>query len=236
MITRSEIIQENHSQFIDSICNEGSFILINKPIGWTSFDVVKKIRSHFKVKKVGHAGTLDPLAEGLLIVATGKLTKKIDEFTKLHKEYIGELVLGGRTASYDSGTEIIEKRNYSNIKHDDIKKIFSEFKGVILQKPPIYSAVKHKGKPLYKYARKGKEVPLIEREVQITNLEILDIKLPLIKFVISCSKGTYIRSLVNDIGERLGCGAYLQTLIRTKIGNYLLTDALEIEDLKKITV
>lgn len=235
MINRNNIFQENKLEVANLIRNEGSFLLMNKPIGWSSFDVVKKIRVHFKVSKVGHAGTLDPLATGLLIVATGNMTKQIEQFTNLHKEYKGELVLGAQTPSYDCETEIVEEKDYSHLTDDDIRKVFSEFVGVSLQKPPIYSAVKVRGKPLYKYAREGNDVSLLEREIQITHLELMEINIPVVKFSIVCSKGTYVRSLVNDIGNRLGCGAYLKSLTRTKIGSFSLSDAIEIEDLKKIS-
>lgn len=210
---------------------EGSVILVNKPMTWSSFDVVKKIRIHFGVKKVGHAGTLDPMATGLLIICTGKKTKEMHRYMKLEKEYIGVMVLGAKTLSYDSETEITEAGDVTNISLQDIQSVFNEFTGVLQQKPPIYSALKYGGKPLYKYARTGLSLELKEREVFIKELEIINFNIPEVKFRIVCSKGTYIRSLVNDIGLRIGCGAYLKSLERIRIGDYHLDDAFTIEEL-----
>lgn len=222
---RQDLISEN-------LKGEGAIILIYKPKRWTSFDVVKKIRTNFKVNKVGHAGTLDPNAEGLLILATGKMTKEITSFFELQKEYIGKMILGSITPSFDTETDIIESRDFSKITREQVESIFESFKGQIKQKPPIYSAVKYRGKPLYKYARKGKILELPEKLINISNLELLKFNLPEIEFKVTCSKGTYIRSLVNDIGIKLGCGAHLYELKRTRIGNFSVDDALKIDDIK----
>ncbi len=216
---------------LEELREEGSVLLIDKPMTWSSFDVVKKIRIHFGVKKVGHAGTLDPMATGLLIICTGKKTKEMHRFINLEKEYIGEMVLGAKTPSYDSETEMTEARDVTNILLLDIQRVFSEFTGVLQQKPPIYSALKYSGKPLYKYARTGVSLELKEREVFVKELEIINFYAPEVKFRAVCSKGTYIRSLVNDIGLRLGCGAYLKSLDRIRIGDYNLGDAFTIEEL-----
>ncbi|MBU1298268.1 MAG: tRNA pseudouridine(55) synthase TruB [Bacteroidetes bacterium] len=215
----------------EELREEGSVILVNKPMTWSSFDVVKKIRIHFGVKKVGHAGTLDPMATGLLIICTGKKTKEMHRFVNLEKEYIGVMVLGAKTLSYDSETEITETGDVTNISLSDIQSVFNEFTGALQQKPPIYSALKYGGKPLYKYARTGLSLELKAREVFVKELEIINFNIPEIKFRAVCSKGTYIRSLVNDIGLRLGCGAYLKSLDRIRIGDYNLADAFTIEEL-----
>ncbi len=212
---------------------DGSIFLVNKPIGWSSFDVVKKIRIHFGVKKVGHAGTLDPKATGLMIVGTGKKTKQIADYTEMEKEYEAVLILGATTASYDAETNIIETRSFADVTKNDILEVIQMFRGVIKQKPPIYSAIKLNGKPLYKYARKGKEIEIEAREVEISQIELIDFKPPEVKIRVVCSKGTYIRSLANDIGEKLGCGAHLKSLVRTRIGNFHLKDAFSIEELTK---
>lgn len=214
---------------------DGLIFLVNKPIGWSSFDVVKKIRIHFGVKKVGHAGTLDPRATGLLIVGIGKKTKRISDYSDLEKEYEATLILGATTASYDAETEVIECRSAAGIKKEDIIRVIKMFTGVILQKPPMYSAIKLNGKPLYKYARKGREIELEAREVEISQIDLLDFQLPEVKLRVVCSKGTYIRSLANDIGEKLGCGAHLSSLVRTRIGNFHLDDAFSLEELTSRT-
>ncbi len=216
-----------------SIDSEGLIILINKPKDWTSFDVVKKVRTLLKLKKVGHSGTLDPKAEGLMVVATNKMTKQLENYSQLEKEYIGKMILGARTPSYDAETEISEISDYSNINKNDLEKVFLQFTGNITQIPPMYSAVKYRGKPLYKYARKGRKLDLTQRGITISELKLIDFQPPEVTFRVTCSKGTYIRSLVNDIGNSLGCGAYLLELVRTRIGSYKLENALTIEELTK---
>lgn len=226
--------KQNKDELLSEIINEdGIILLVNKPKNWTSFDVVKKIRTFFKLKKVGHAGTLDPIAQGLIILATQKMTKQIKMFSDLDKEYYGKMILGAKTPSYDTETEIVERKDYSHITKEVLEATFLKYKGTISQLPPIYSAVKLRGKPLYKYARKGKIMDLTERIVKISELELMDFNPPEVRFRVVCSKGTYIRSLVNDIGDALGCGAYLVELVRTKIGQFNLDDALDIEDLTR---
>ena len=218
---------------------EGEILLINKPLKWTSFQVVNKIRwlikSKFNIKKikVGHAGTLDPLADGLLIICTGKMTKKIDQFQNLDKIYTGKFFLGATTPSYDLETEVNSVKPINNISEKLISKALESFNGKITQTPPIFSAIKHKGKKLYEYARKGETVKIKEREVLIYEFIITKYQLPELSFLVKCSKGTYIRSLANDFGEKLECGAYLSKLTRTAIGNHLLEDSISIEDFEK---
>lgn len=208
---------------------EGRLLLIDKPLYWTSFDAVRKIRNLTRTKKVGHAGTLDPLATGLLIICTGKFTKKINEYMAQEKEYTGTITLGAITPTYDLESEPIEFRPYSEITGNDLEKIAMSFTGDILQTPPIHSAIKKEGKRVYELARKGIDVKLEPRPVTIKEFEIVTADLPLVYFRVVCTTGTYIRSLANDFGERLGCGGYLSSLCRTRIGNFLLKDAQSIE-------
>lgn len=208
-------------------------LLINKPYQWTSFDVVGKIRNALKPLKlkVGHAGTLDPLATGLLIVCTGKLTKKIDEFQAQEKEYTGTMVLGATTPSYDMETEVDQTFDWSVLTEVQIKEATWNFIGDIQQYPPAHSAVKVNGERLYVKARLGEAVELRSRQVNITAFDITRVDLPEIDFRVVCSKGTYIRSLIHDLGKVLNNGAYLSKLKRTKNGNYSLSDAFEVVDL-----
>lgn len=212
-----------------TVPDEGRVLLINKPLEWTSFDVVNKLRNKLKIKKIGHAGTLDPLATGLLIICVGKMTKKIEEFMGQEKEYTGTFVLGQTTPSYDLETEVTEKKNISHLTPEKIQAVSELFKGKINQLPPMHSAIKIGGKRAYKFARKGKTIELAPREVEVKEFEITDIRLPEVYFRIVCSKGTYIRSIARDMGESLGVGAYLSQLCRTRIGNYKLDDALTID-------
>jgi len=205
-------------------------ILVNKPLEWTSFDVVNKLKRKLKIKKIGHAGTLDPLATGLLILCTGKMTKRIDEFQAQEKEYTGTLVIGQTTPSHDLETEVSEAKDVSGVSDEKIINATRPFIGVIQQVPPIHSAIKVDGKRAYKLARKGKEPELKPREVTISEFVITSIELPNINFRIVCSKGTYIRSIARDFGEALGVGAYLSKLCRTRIGEFKLHDALTIEE------
>ena len=224
---------------IDSISiddlEKGKMILVDKPIRWTSFDVVKYIRKllqiKFKIKKikVGHAGTLDPLATGLLIVCIGKQTKRISEYQDLKKTYTGKFKLGESTLSYDAETSVNEKFEYGHITYHDIKKLAIEFIGKIIQKPPIYSAVKKGGKRLYEYARENIEIEIDNREVNIYDFKIINFSTPYIEFKIECSKGTYIRSIANDFGKRLNSGSYLYELRRTKIGEFSVLNAMDIK-------
>jgi tRNA pseudouridine55 synthase len=213
----------------------GETILLDKPLNWTSFDVVSKIRNAIGVKKVGHAGTLDPMATGLLIVCTGKKTKEILTFQDLEKTYIGSILLGKKSKSMDLEMELIGDEDISSITDEDIYKVREMFVGNILQVPPMFSAIKFKGKSLYNMARKGKMIELKPREVSVSKFEILEIKKPYVKFEITCSKGTYIRSIANDFGEELGCGGVLNSLRRTAIGEYSVNDALSINEFISLT-
>lgn len=209
---------------------------INKPLHWTSFQVVNKLRwlikRKLKVKKikVGHAGTLDPLASGLMIICTGKKTKEIEQYQAAHKEYIATIKLGASTPSYDG--ESAENRFYAtqHINDDLIKQTLQSFVGDSQQLPPIFSAIKVDGKKLYESARKGKQVELKPRSISIYNMELLSIEMPYVSFRVTCSKGTYIRSLVYDLGMAMGSGAWLSKLQRTKIGENELKNALDIQD------
>lgn len=212
---------------------EGEMLLINKPYTWTSFDVVGKIRNSFKPLKlkVGHAGTLDPLASGLLIICTGKFTKKIDEYQAQEKEYTGTMVLGAGTPSYDMETEVDEIFDISHINEEMIRANTVQFIGDLDQYPPAHSAIKVDGERLYFKARRGETVELKTRSVSISEFEITRIELPEIDFRVVCSKGTYIRSLVHDFGRSMDNVAYLSALCRTKSGNYQVDDAFEVLEL-----
>ncbi len=224
------IIKKGTNNLSNCDFHSGETILIDKPIDWTSFDVVNKIRSATGVKKVGHAGTLDPKATGLLIICTGKKTKEISQFQDLEKTYSGTILLGVKSKSMDLETELIGSYDLSLIKDEDIHNASKSFIGSIKQTPPMYSAIKHKGKSLYNIARKGKAINLEPREITVTRFNILNINLPYINFEITCSKGTYIRSIANDLGELLSCGAVLYSLRRTAIGNFSVDDALLISE------
>ena len=212
----------------------GEVLLVDKPLDWTSFDVVHRVRDLFHVQKVGHAGTLDPKATGLLILCTGKKTKSIEEYTGQEKEYEGTMQLGTTTASFDSETPTTEAKGYLHITEDRVQEVFRSFMGKQLQVPPMFSAVKYGGKPLYKYARKGRTLERQSREIDISRFELLSMALPHLRFRIVCSKGTYIRTIVDDCGKVLGCGAYLTQLRRTRIGNMSVDDALQLEDLHSL--
>lgn len=208
---------------------EGKVLLINKPLQWTSFDVVNKIRSLIKVKKVGHAGTLDPLATGLLIVCTGKFTKRISEFMAQEKEYTGTFTLGAVTPTYDLESEPQDFKPVENISEKDILNAVGKFIGETGQVPPAHSAIKVDGKKMYELARKGKEVKLEPRKITISKFDIVKIELPVVHFKVVCSTGTYIRSLARDFGNKLGCGAYLSSLCRTRIGDFKAEAAISID-------
>ena len=214
----------------------GEIILIDKELKWTSFDVVSKLRNSIKKKldikkiKVGHAGTLDPLATGLLIICTGKMTKNIENFSKLNKTYTGKITLGSTTPSYDLETKPNVNYPIEHIDENMIINTAKKFEGKIFQKPPIFSAVKKDGVRLYKLARKGMNVNIKKREIIINNFTINAINFPEIEFTVNCSKGTYIRSLANDFGKELNSGAHLSELRRTSIGDYLIEDSFKIMD------
>ena len=215
---------------------EGQVLLIDKPLTWTSFQVVNKIRweirQRFNIKKikVGHAGTLDPLATGLLILCTGKFTKKIDQYQAKVKEYTGEITLGGTTPSYDLESEVNAEFPTGHITEEMIHEATQEFVGEIDQKPPIFSALKKDGKRMYELARAGEEIEVTARKISISEFEITKIDFPKVQFRVVCSKGTYIRSLAYDFGLALKSGAHLSALRRTKIGEFLVDKAYSLED------
>ena len=212
---------------------EGKVLLIDKPLQWTSFDMVKKVRWLTKIMKVGHAGTLDPLATGLLIICTGKFTKQINDYMGMKKEYTGSLVLGATTASYDLEQEPENFKSIEGINPAAIQAATEPFIGTIFQYPPQHSAIKKDGKRLYETARQGIEVKVDPRQITIEAFELTKIDLPTIEFRVVCSTGTYIRSLVHDFGQALGVGAYMSGLRRTKIGEFKVEDAMQWEDLEK---
>ena len=220
---------------------EGRVLLIDKPLNWTSFQVVNKIRwlikQQFNIKKikVGHAGTLDPLETGLLILCTGKFTKKIETYQAQVKEYTGTITLGATTPSYYLESEIDEKFDISGISEADILKNTQQFLGKIQQQPPIFSALKQNGKRLYEYAREGSKIEIPSRAVTITEFEITKIELPCIEFRIVCGKGTYIRSLAHDFGKSLNNGAHLSGLRRTKIGEFRVEDAISVLEFERLS-
>jgi tRNA pseudouridine55 synthase len=209
---------------------EGQVLLINKPLTWTSFDVISKLRKIFKIKKIGHAGTLDPLATGLLIVCTGKFTKKINEYMGMEKEYTGTITLGATTPTYDLESEPENLKTLDGLTEAHIGAATLPFTGAILQTPPAHSAIKMGGKRVYELARAGQEVKMQPRPVTISVFEITRIALPEVDFRVVCSTGTYIRSLANDFGAALGVGGYLSALRRTRIGEFWVRDARSVED------
>ena len=227
----------SYKKFTKNSILEGQVLLVDKPVKWTSFRVVKELRFSFKKKfglktlKVGHAGTLDPLASGLLIICTGKMTKRISKFQSLEKEYIGTMSLGSTTPSYDLETKIDKTFSIDHISKNLLDSKRKQFLGCIDQYPPIFSAIKKNGTRLYKYAREGKKIDLESRKVTINKFFLKHIYLPYIDFEVNCSKGTYIRSLVHDFGKELKTGAHLKNLRRTKIGDFSINNSLSIIDL-----
>jgi tRNA pseudouridine synthase B (EC 4.2.1.70) len=223
----------------DNDFQQGAFILLNKPYEWTSFDLVNKVKFKIKHKlrvkkiKVGHAGTLDPLATGLMIVCVGKYTKKIDTYQSQVKEYIATLQLGATTPSFDLETEIDQEYPTEHITRELIDETLKGFIGSIEQRPPDYSAVKVNGKRAYEYARKGQEVEIKKKTLVIDEIEVLEFADNVLKIRVVCSKGTYIRALARDIGQALNSGAHLTALQRTQIGDFKIDDAIEIEDFIK---
>ncbi|MBL7746253.1 MAG: tRNA pseudouridine(55) synthase TruB [Chitinophagaceae bacterium] len=214
---------------------EGTVLLIDKPFRWTSFDVIGKIRNLIRIRKVGHAGTLDPLATGLLIVCTGRFTKRINEFMAQEKEYTGTFTLGATTPTYDLESEPENFKPADAITTDQIKAATLPFTGEIQQIPPAHSAIKVDGKRVYEMARQGIDVKLQPRTVTIKEFEITAVEMPVVHFRVVCSTGTYIRSLAFDFGNELGCGAYLSSLCRTRIGEFMLKDAMTMEEFAKKT-
>lgn len=211
---------------------EGEILLIDKSLGWTSFDVIHRLRCSFEIEKAGHAGTLDPMATGLLVVCTGRQTKNIEQFTNFDKEYTGSFQLGIRTPSFDMETAVSEHADFSGVRLEDLQSAVLSFVGRQMQTPPMYSAVKHKGQPLYKYARKGQTLERKAREIDVREFTVLSFVPPNVGFRVVCSKGTYIRALVDGVGSSLGCGATLTSLRRTRIGTFRVEDALTIEQME----
>lgn len=218
----------------------GEILLFDKQMYKSSFDIVYKVRKATGVQKVGHAGTLDPRATGLIIICTGRKTKEINEFLNLEKTYTGTISLGKTTPSFDTESHFDSEVGVEGITDEMILKAKEKFTGVILQTPPMYSAIKKNGTALYHYARRGLEVERTSREINIYNFAITEIKLPDVTFEITCSKGTYIRVIAHEFGAELGCGAYLKDLRRTKVGEFNVEDAMMIQDFvenaKQITV
>jgi tRNA pseudouridine55 synthase len=207
----------------------GEVLLMDKPLTWTSFDVVRKVKNTLRIKKIGHAGTLDPLATGLLILCTGKKTKEIDLIQAQEKEYTGTFRLGQTTPSFDLETPVDAELPYQHLTDDEIRAATAQFVGLITQTPPLFSAVKVNGERAYEVARRGGEAEIKSKQVTIREFELTRIELPEVDFRVTCSKGTYIRSLARDFGLALGCGAHLTKLVRTRIGEYRLPDALTME-------
>jgi len=229
----------SHRNLSKNSIEEGEVFLIDKPLKYTSFQVVKKLRNILKNKfnlnklKVGHAGTLDPLASGLLIICTGRMTKQISDFQNLDKEYVGTMSIGSTTPSYDLETKIDKTFSTDHINENLLNKIKDNFIGTIDQVPPIFSAVKKNGKRLYEYAREGKKIDIKSKKVTINKFDLKHIYIPKIDFEVNCSKGTYIRSLINDFGRDLSSGAHLVSLRRTKIGSFSINSSITIDEFVK---
>ncbi|MCM8786366.1 MAG: tRNA pseudouridine(55) synthase TruB [Candidatus Omnitrophica bacterium] len=207
---------------------------VYKPKGITSYDVIRILKKEFKIKdKIGHGGTLDPIGEGVLIICLGTTTKILNRFLNFDKEYITEVFLGVKTDTDDIDGNIIEKKEVKNLTEEEIINVVKSFEGEIEQIPPVVSAIKHKGVPLYKYYRKGIKIQPSPRKVFIKKIEVLNISLPYVELKVLCSKGTYIRALCRDIGEKLGCGGTQNKLIRTKVGMFKIEDSVKIDDLRR---
>ncbi|NUN10674.1 MAG: tRNA pseudouridine(55) synthase TruB [Ignavibacteriaceae bacterium] len=227
------MIAKNRKEKTEFNFLKGEALLIDKPLNWSSFKVVHELRKIIGVKKIGHAGTLDPRATGLLILCTGKMTKSIDGYQGMPKVYTGDFMLGKRTKTMDTESEPYEEKSVSHLTPDLIINATKKFTGRILQVPPMYSAVNHQGSKLYQLAKKGEHVERKPREIEITEFTITEINLPIVKFRIACSKGTYIRVIAEDYGLELGCGAYLHSLRRTAIGEYKVDDAFTMSEFKQ---
>lgn len=212
---------------------DGGILLVDKPLEWTSFDVIRTLRRLVQVRKMGHAGTLDPRATGLLILASQRRTKEIDSFQAQHKSYEGAFVLGGTTASYDAAMPVENERAIDGVTLASVADAALAFTGEIDQIPPMYSALKVDGRRLYDMARKGEEIARPPRRVTVQRFDITGGDLPVVTFRVDCSKGTYVRSLVHDLGQRLGCGAYLRDLRRTGIGDYRVDDAWSMDRIRE---
>jgi tRNA pseudouridine55 synthase len=228
-------MQEANSPLLSAkSLEEGVVLLLDKPLTWTSFDVVRKVKNALRVKKIGHAGTLDPLATGLLILCTGKKTKEIEQIQAQEKEYTGTIRLGETTPSFDLETAVDHARPYAHLTAEQIQTATQQFVGRIEQTPPLFSAVKIDGKRAYELARQGQEAEIKSKTVDIKAFELTRIALPDIDFRVVCSKGTYIRSLARDLGEALGSGGHLIRLVRTRIGEYQLADAISIATIEAL--
>lgn len=226
---RQKIVLENTLNKYE----EGQVLLIDKPYKWTSFDIIRKVRELIKIRKVGHAGTLDPLATGLLIVCTGKFTKSINEYMAQEKEYTGTITLGATTPTFDLEGELQNIKDSSSITEEQIRNATSAFTGEIMQVPPMHSAIKKNGVRVYELARRGETIELEPRKLFIKEFAITTVEMPVVHFRVVCSTGTYIRSLANDFGAALGCGGYLSSLCRTRIGAFELCKALSVEQLEE---
>lgn len=225
---------EQAAEWLEAAATSGAAALIDKSLGWTSFDAVAKMRSLTHIKKIGHAGTLDPLATGLLILCFGKATKLIEQFQGLPKHYSAIVKLGAVTRTDDAEAPEENICETGDLSHDDITDVLKRFIGKIEQVPPIFSAIKSGGQPLYKAARKGRSVTPQPRITHIYSIEIRKVELPFIELEVHCSKGTYIRSLARDIGAALGCGGYLSSLRRAAIGDFLADDALTVAEMREV--
>ncbi|GGE94349.1 tRNA pseudouridine(55) synthase TruB [Hymenobacter cavernae] len=212
----------------------GEVLLLDKPLTWTSFDVVRKVKNTLRIRKIGHAGTLDPLATGLLILCTGKKTKQIDLIQAQEKEYTGTFRLGQTTPSFDLETPVDASLPYEHLTEAEIRAATQSFVGIINQTPPLYSAVKVNGERAYELARRGDSAEIKSKQIEIKTFELTHIALPEVQFRVVCTKGTYIRSLARDLGLALGCGAHLTSLVRTRIGEYRLADALTMEAIQAL--
>jgi tRNA pseudouridine55 synthase len=235
----SPVLQPNASptdfaEWFGSVAEKGGILPINKEYGWTSFDVVRKISGMLRLKKIGHAGTLDPLATGLLLLCLGKATKQIEQLQNTNKVYEMTVKLGATTPSYDAETEEQNHASLGHLTNEEIRAVLQSFVGTITQIPPVYSALKHKGKPLYEYARENKEVEVKSRQVTIFDIHSVNIDLPFVQCTIVCTKGTYIRSLAHDIGNKLGVGGYLSALCRKASGELSLSSALAVNTISDL--
>ncbi len=237
MLTTSRFATLTTSRFTSRTTGKMSLsglLVVNKKTKMTSHDVVEKLRRILQFKKIGHAGTLDPNASGILLACVGKATKIVRFLAEYDKEYEAVIKLGVTTETYDREGKIIRTQEYLKVSEEEVRKAVESFRGEIWQTPPLYSAIKQKGKKLYQYARAGKQVERKKRKVFIKDVRVLEIKLPYVKLKVSCSKGTYIRSLAHDIGEMLGCGAYLFSLCRTRVGPFEIKHALNLEAIEEI--
>ena len=210
---------------------EGLILNVYKPAGMTSFDVVRQVRRRLKVKKVGHGGTLDPIAEGVLLIMAGNATKRANELSSLDKTYAAGILLGRKTDTYDTTGVVLAESDTDNIEYEDIERELQNFIGEIEQVPPMFSAIKIDGKRLYKLARRGIQVERKPRKITIYDIRLKSWMNPSMLIVVHCSKGTYIRSLAEDIGDRLGCGGCMESLVRTRIGDYRVEDSIRLEDM-----